>query len=97
MIPAAPFFIVNVVMGLIPIEVSTFWWVSQMGMLAGTAIFIYAGSSVPNLTTLVDKGVNAAFTPLQMTQIISAFALLSVFPLIARWGIKIWKSKVAHK
>lgn len=59
-------------------------------MLAGTAVFVYAGSSVPDLATLADKGVNAAFTPLQMTQILGAFVLLGVFPLLARWGIKLF-------
>jgi len=88
LIPAVPFFVVNAVMGLTPLKTSTFWWVSQIGMLAGTAVFVYAGSSVPNLTTLAEKGVNAAFTPTQMFQIFIAFALLGAFPLIARWGIK---------
>ena len=90
LIPAVPFFVVNAVMGLTPLKTRTFWWVSQTGMLAGTAVFVYAGSSVPNLTTLADKGVNAAFSPTQMTQIIVAFVLLGVFPLIARWGIKLF-------
>lgn len=90
LIPAVPFFVVNVVMGLTPLKTRTFWWVSQIGMLAGTAVFVYAGSSVPNLTTLADKGVNAAFSPTQMTRIIVAFVLLGVFPLIARWGIKLF-------
>ena len=91
LIPAAPFFIVNAVMGLTPLKTRTFWWVSQLGMLAGTAVFVYAGSSVPNLTTLAEKGVNAAFSPTQMMQLVGAFVLLGVFPLIARWAIKFWK------
>lgn len=90
LIPAVPFFVVNAVMGPTPLKTRTFWWVSQIGMLAGTAVFVYAGSSVPNLTTLADKGVNAAFSPTQMTQIIVAFVLLGVFQLIARWGIKLF-------
>lgn len=95
LIPAAPFFIVNAVMGLTPLKIRTFWWVSQLGMLAGTAVFVYAGSSVPNLTTLAEKGVNAAFSPTQMMQLVAAFVLLGVFPLIARWAIKFWKKDVA--
>jgi len=91
LIPAVPFFIVNAVMGLTPVKTRTFWWVSQLGMLAGTAVFVYAGSSVPNLTTLADKGVNAAFSSTQMMQIVGAFALLGVFPLVARWAIRFWK------
>jgi len=91
LIPAVPFFVVNAVMGLTPLKTTTFWWVSQIGMFVGTAVFVYAGSSVPNLTTLAEKGVNAAFSPTQMTQIIGAFVLLGVFPLAARWGLKLWK------
>ncbi len=91
LIPAIPFFIVNAVMGLTPLKTGTFWWVSQVGMLAGTAVFVYAGSSVPNLTTLAEKGVNAAFSPTQMMQIVGAFVLLGVFPLAARWTLKFFK------
>ena len=91
LIPAVPFFIVNAVMGLTPLKTWTFWWVSQIGMLAGTAVFVYAGSSVPSLATLAEKGVNAAFSPAQMTQILGAFVLMGILPIVARWGIKFWK------
>ena len=97
LIPAIPFFIVNAVMGLTPLKTVTFWWVSQIGMLAGTAVFVYAGSSVPNLATLAEKGVNAAFTSTQMAQIIGAFVLMGVFPLIARWAIKFWSKSPGPK
>ena len=90
LIPAVPFFVVNAVMGLTPLKTKTFWWVSQIGMLAGTAVFVYAGSSVPNLSALAQKGVNAAFSSSQMAQIIGAFVLLGAFPLVARWGIRLF-------
>ena len=54
LIPVVPFFVINVVMGLTRIRTWTFWWVSQLGMLAGTAIYVYAGSSIPGLTQLAD-------------------------------------------
>ena len=76
LIPAVPFFVINAVMGLTPIRVRTFWWVSQLGMLPGTAVYVYAGSRVPNLQTLADKGIHAIFTTGQMAQILSAFASL---------------------
>ena len=88
LIPAVPFFVINAVMGLTPIRTRTFWWVSQLGMLAGTAVYVYAGSSVPNLQTLADQGINAVFTPSQLTQIVIAFVLLGIFPLIARFIMK---------
>lgn len=84
LIPAVPFFVINAVMGLTPVSVRTFWWVSQLGMLPGTAVYVYAGSRVPNLQTLADEGINAIFTTSQVTQILSAFVLLGLFPLLAR-------------
>lgn len=89
LIPAVPFFVINAVMGLTPIKTSTFWWVSQVGMLAGTAVYVYAGSSVPDIATLAEKGVNAIFTTSQLTQIIVAFTLLGIFPLAARWIVRL--------
>lgn len=96
LIPAVPFFVINAVMGLTPLKVRTFWWVSQIGMLAGTAVFVYAGSSVPSLATLAEEGVNAAFSSTQMTQIIAAFVLMGAFPLVARWAIKLFTKRSAH-
>lgn len=87
MIPAIPFFIVNSVMGLTPIGSFTFWWISQLGMLPGTAVFTYAGSRVPSLATLSEQGVNAVFNPSQLAQILTAFALLGISPLIVRFFI----------
>ncbi len=91
LIPAVPFFVVNAVMGLTPVSVRTFWWVSQLGMLPGTAVYVYAGSRVPNLQVLADKGINAIFTTSQITQMLSAFVLLGLFPLIVRGLMKRFK------
>ncbi|TWT78912.1 TVP38/TMEM64 family inner membrane protein YdjZ [Planctomycetes bacterium CA13] len=88
LIPAVPFFVINAVMGLTPIKTFTFWWVSQVGMLAGTAVYVYAGSSVPDLQTLADKGIGAVFSPNQLSQILIAFVLLGLFPLIVRFVMK---------
>ena len=92
LIPAVPFFVINAVMGLTPIRVVTFWWVSQVGMLPGTAVYVYAGASVPNLRTLADKGVSAVFTTNQLTQFGIAFALLGLLPVCIRYGIK-WMNR----
>jgi uncharacterized membrane protein YdjX (TVP38/TMEM64 family) len=88
LIPVVPFFVINLVMGLTPIRVLTFWWVSQLGMLAGTAVYVFAGSRVPSLQKLADEGVMAVFTPGQLTQILIAFGLLGVFPLVVRLIMK---------
>jgi uncharacterized membrane protein YdjX (TVP38/TMEM64 family) len=89
LIPAVPFFLINAVMGLTPIRARTFWWVSQLGMLPGTIVYVYAGSVVPSLQKLADEGIKAVFSPAQLTQIIVAFALLGVFPLIVRFAMKL--------
>ena len=93
LVPAVPFFVINAVMGLTPIKTTTFWWVSQLGMLAGTVVFVYAGSSVPSLQTLAEERINAVFTPRQFTQILLAFVLLGTFPLAVRWGMKLFPRK----
>lgn len=80
LIPVVPFFIVNAVMGLTPIRVWTYWWVSQLGMLAGTLVFVYAGAQFPSLQDLAANGVSGILTP----QIIIAFILLGLFPMIVK-------------
>jgi uncharacterized membrane protein YdjX (TVP38/TMEM64 family) len=89
LIPAVPFFVINAVMGLTPLHTRTFWWVSQLGMLAGTIVYVYAGSSVPDLQTLADKGIGAVFSPQQLTQLFIAFGLLGCFPLAVRFAMKL--------
>lgn len=56
LIPQAPFFLVNLVMGLTPIRTLTFWWISQLGMLPGTCIYVYAGASVGSLECFAKMG-----------------------------------------
>ncbi len=80
LIPAVPFFVINVVMGLTPMKTRTFWWVSQVGMFPGTIVFVYAGSSVPDLTTLAEQGASGILSP----QLLAAFVVLGLFPLAAK-------------
>lgn len=84
LIPAVPFFVINLVMGLTPIKAVTFWWVSQVGMLPGTIVYVYAGSRVPDLTVLANEKAGAVFSPSQLLQLAIAFALLGIFPLLAK-------------
>lgn len=84
LIPLVPFFVINAVMGLTKLKASTFWWVSQLGMLAGTLVYCYAGSRIPNLQAIQEKGINAVFDRNQMIQILIAFALLGLFPIAAK-------------
>lgn len=85
LIPVFPFWIINLVMGLTPIRTWTYWWVSQVGMLPGTAVYLFAGSRVPSLEKLATEG------PGNLWPVLSAFALLGAFPLIAKWGLRRWK------
>ncbi len=81
LIPLVPFFVINAVMGLTPIRITTFYWVSQLGMLAGTAVYVYAGASVGTLEELSQRGAGGILN----VQTIIAFVLLGVFPLIVKW------------
>ncbi|MFM5807405.1 FAD-dependent oxidoreductase [Aeromonas veronii] len=51
LIPVFPFFLVNLLMGLTSIRVSTYYWVSQLGMLPGTFVYVLAGSELGQLTS----------------------------------------------
>lgn len=82
LIPIFPFFVINLVMGLTPIKVWTFWWVSQLGMLAGTIIYVTAGHWAPSLEQLEKQGASALITP----QMLISLTLLGLFPPIARKG-----------
>ncbi|HEX6065549.1 MAG TPA: FAD-dependent oxidoreductase, partial [Longimicrobiales bacterium] len=70
LVPAFPFFVINLVMGLTPIGTWTFYWVSQLGMLAGTVVFVYAGTKLGEFQ--VSFGL------------LAALALLGIFPLLAK-------------
>ena len=80
LIPVVPFFVVNAVMGLTPLKTWTFWWASQVGMLPGTFVYVYAGSQFPTLKTLAEQGTRGILSP----QLIVAFVLLGLFPLFAK-------------
>ena len=84
LIVVAPFWVVNLVMGLTPIRVRTFWWVSQLGMLPGTIVFVWAGSSIPTLREMAEQGVGSVFKP----QLIVAFVALGLFPLVVKYVVR---------
>ncbi|MFN2327344.1 MAG: FAD-dependent oxidoreductase [Chromatocurvus sp.] len=75
LIPVFPFFLINVVMALTPLRTWTFYWVSQLGMLAGTAVYINAGTQVAQLESTSD---------ILSVDLLVAFALLGLLPWIAR-------------
>ena len=75
LVPLFPFFLVNILMGFTQIKTTTFAWVSQLGMLAGTAVFVYAGTQLAQIDSL-----SSILSP----GLIIAFGLLGVFPVIAK-------------
>ena len=87
LIPQVPFFVLNAVMGLTKIRTRTFWWVSQLGMLPGTCIIVYAGASAPSLTEISHNGVRSIIS----LNVILALTALGVFPIAAKWAITAWQ------
>jgi pyruvate/2-oxoglutarate dehydrogenase complex dihydrolipoamide dehydrogenase (E3) component/uncharacterized membrane protein YdjX (TVP38/TMEM64 family) len=75
LIPVVPFFLINLLMGLTRMKVWTYYWVSQLGMLAGTAVYVNAGTQLGQLDSV--KGI---LSP----ALLGSFVLLGIFPLIAR-------------
>jgi dihydrolipoamide dehydrogenase len=75
LIPAFPFFVINMVMGLTRLRVPTYYWVSQIGMLPATIVYVNAGTQIGQVDSLV-----GILSP----QLIGSFVLLGVFPLLAR-------------
>ena len=75
LIPLVPFFVVNLVMGLTRMKALTFYAVSQLGMLAGTLVYVNAGTQLARIDSL--QGI---LSP----ALVGSFVLLGVFPLIAR-------------
>jgi dihydrolipoamide dehydrogenase len=76
LIPAVPFFIINVLTGLTGLRTFTFFWVSAAGMLPGTMVFVFAGTQLATLRTMSD---------IVSPRILAALVLLGLFPLMARW------------
>lgn len=75
LVPLFPFFLINLLMGLTPIRVITFYWVSQVGMLAATFVFVNAGMQLASIDSLA-----GILSP----SLICSFVLLGVFPMIAK-------------
>jgi uncharacterized membrane protein YdjX (TVP38/TMEM64 family) len=80
LIPAAPFFAINLVMALTPIRVRTFWWVSQLGMLPGTFVFVNGGAALPDLQTIIDERGAGILS----VHLVLSFVALGLFPIAAK-------------
>lgn len=78
LIPAFPFFLINLAMGLTTMRLPTFYIVSQIGMLLGTLVFVNAGTQLANIESTSD---------ILSPELIGSFVLLGIFPLLAKWVI----------
>ncbi len=79
LVPIVPFWLLNLAMGLTPLPVWTFLWVSILGMAPGSAVYVGAGTQLPRLTSL---------SGLLSLPVLLAFAALAVLPWVARWILR---------
>ncbi len=84
MIPAFPFFVVNLVMGLTRIRTLTYVWVSQLGMLLGTVVYVNAGTQLARIESLAGIASPA---------VLGSFVLLGIAPWIAKLVIGLVKRR----
>jgi pyruvate/2-oxoglutarate dehydrogenase complex dihydrolipoamide dehydrogenase (E3) component/uncharacterized membrane protein YdjX (TVP38/TMEM64 family) len=87
-IPAIPFFVINLAMGLTKIKTSTFYWVSQLGMLIGTAVYVNAGTQLAQISSTKDL-----LTP----GLLGSFVALALFPWIGKAIIAAIKRRRVYK
>lgn len=76
LIPIFPFFLINLVMGLTPISTWRYYWVSQLGMLPGTAVYLNAGTQLAEISSLGE---------IVSLPVLASFVLLGVFPIVVKW------------
>jgi len=84
LVPLFPFFLINLLMGLTPMRAATFYWVSQLGMLAATVVYVNAGMQLAQLDSL-----SGIYSP----SILISFAMLGLFPLIASKALNLIKRR----
>lgn len=88
LVPAFPFFAINLLMGLTPIKTFTYYWVSQLGMLAGTIVYVNAGTELAKIASPAD---------IASPGLLLSFALLGIFPLAAKKIVDTIKANKALK
>ncbi|MEO5756350.1 MAG: FAD-dependent oxidoreductase [Mesorhizobium sp.] len=86
LIPVIPFFLVNLAMGLTRMPALTFAWVSQLGMLPGTAVYVNAGRQLGSIENAGD---------ILSARIVLAFAALAALPFVAKGGTAWWDRRNA--
>jgi uncharacterized membrane protein YdjX (TVP38/TMEM64 family) len=85
--PYVPFVVINLVMGLTRMRVRTFWWVSQLGMLPATAVYVSVGASLSGPREIQERGVAGILT----WQLAAALVALGLLPLVGRYVAKAYR------
>jgi len=88
LVPIFPFFMINLVMGVTSIKTLTYYWVSQVGMLAGTAVYVNAGTQLVEIDQLSD---------ILSAELILSFVLLGIFPIIAKFILAALQQRRVYK
>lgn len=88
LVPAFPFFVINLLMGLTRLKTFTFFWVSQVGMLAGTTVYVNAGTQLAQI-----ESASGILSP----KLILSFVLLAALPFVGRKITNIIRSRKALK
>jgi pyruvate/2-oxoglutarate dehydrogenase complex dihydrolipoamide dehydrogenase (E3) component/uncharacterized membrane protein YdjX (TVP38/TMEM64 family) len=76
LVPIFPFFMINLLAGLTALRTWTYYWVSQLGMLPATVVYVYAGTQLAQIESPAD-----VLSP----GLLGAFALIGMLPLLMRW------------
>jgi uncharacterized membrane protein YdjX (TVP38/TMEM64 family) len=84
LIPVFPFFVINLAMGITPMPLVQFFWISQLGMLPGTMVYVNAGKELAKITSL-----SGILSP----QLIFAFVLIGLFPITAKKLLEFYKRR----
>jgi len=87
LVPVFPFFLINLAMGLTQLPVRTFWWVSQLGMLPGTLVYVNAGRELGQLESL-----GGILSP----GLVGAFVLLGLLPVLSRKALDGFKARKVY-
>lgn len=87
LVPVFPFFLINLAMGFTQLPVRTFWWVSQLGMLPGTLVYVNAGRELGQLESL-----GGVLSP----GLVGAFVLLGLLPVVSRKALDVFKARKVY-
>jgi pyruvate/2-oxoglutarate dehydrogenase complex dihydrolipoamide dehydrogenase (E3) component/uncharacterized membrane protein YdjX (TVP38/TMEM64 family) len=87
LVPAFPFFVINLVMGLTPMKTRTFYWVSQVGMLLGTIVYVNAGTQIGRIESL--RGIVSP-------GLLLSFAALGILPIVAKKTVDLLRARKVY-